>query len=93
MEILQIEKINFELPQLILSRNKAERTLKELTEYFEDFERTQFKGRYITNEYYEKQKDLKLITEYFELINKQIEEKRSKKLRSEKIIEIITNKI
>lgn len=79
MEILKIQDYDFRIDELSKSQKKAERTIKELTEYFEDFERTQFTGRFITNEYHQKKKDLIRITEYYQILTDQINEKRSKK--------------
>lgn len=79
MEMLKIHETNFPVDQLIISRTKAERRIEFLTEYFEEFERTQFKGRYITNEYYQYKKELGKLKEYHKQITEQIDEKKQLK--------------
>lgn len=79
MEMLKIHETNFPVDQLIISRTKTERRIEFLTDYFEEFERTQFKGRYITNEYYQFQKELEKLKEYHKQITKQIDEKKQLK--------------
>lgn len=79
MEMLKIHETNFPVDQLIISRTKTERRIEFLTDYFEEFEATQFKGRYITNEYYQYKKELEKLKEYHKQITEQIDEKKQLK--------------
>lgn len=79
MELLKIDENNLPLDWLVRSQKKAERRIDYLVEYFDEFERTQFKGRYITNEYHSFKKELEVLKDYHKNITKQINEKRRNK--------------
>ena len=79
MEILKINDISYSTEALVKSRNLAGRELEKLRNYFIEFERTDYQGRYITNEYKKFQKDIVIIDEYYSMITKQINERRDKR--------------
>ena len=79
MEILKINDISYSTEALVKSRNLAGRELEKLRNYFVEFERTDYQGRYITNECKKFKKDILIIDEYYENITKQINERRDKR--------------
>ena len=81
MEILKINEIAYATEVLVKSRNLASRELEKLRNYFVEFERTDYQGRYITNEYKKFQKDIVIIDEYYNMITNHINERRDKKNR------------